>query len=128
MYKWSSVIVTDRHSKFLLFGFCSFFWRQLCFIVNMYNTNPYQRLQGKGSSFCPCCHRLPCWGLLPSNLSPSHMKEYLKGQALRDSQNELRSIYLNVSGWLVVLFGNHASFILPEHKKFLPPAADPCQL
>lgn len=39
--KWSSAIdrtVTDGHSKSLLF------WRQLCFMVNMHNTNLYQGL------------------------------------------------------------------------------------
>lgn len=45
--KWSSAIdrtVTDRHTTFPLF------WRQLCLLINKYNTNLYQRFQGKGSN------------------------------------------------------------------------------
>ena len=129
LWKWSSAVdrtVTDRHSKFLLF------WRHLYFMINRYNTLKSLIRICKHSNLLEqfvLVIRLPCWGLLPSNLSPSHMKEYLKGQALLwDAQNELCSMYLDVSGWLLVVFGNHAGFILPEHKKFLPPAADPCQL
>lgn len=45
--KWSSAVNrtgTDGHSKSLLF------WRQLCFVINMCDTNPYQRLEGKGNN------------------------------------------------------------------------------
>lgn len=79
--KCSSAIdrtVTDRLTTFPLF------WRQLCLLINKYNNLIKDFKLGKqlAEAISSFYQRLPCWGLLPSNLSPSYMKEYLKGQAL----------------------------------------------